>query len=151
MENIITKIIEQFRHLFGFFYDKPYHFLVIGIMMIMVYFIAYNSVKLLIFALCLTGFSITTIVEQWLNIKIKLDNIKNFYTDLKSKEKEIVEHCINNKILSYRTDPYDDDEYTTAIYSLVGKGFGTNITYGGDFIMYKEVYKMLLNMDKKNK
>lgn len=45
----------------------------------------------------------------------------------------------------------DDDAYTTAIYSLVGKGFGHNISRGGNFIMYQEVYNQLSELKAKKK
>ena len=79
------------------------------------------------------------------------NNIKKYYNELQGFEKEIIETCLNSAILSYVTDPFDDDAYTTAIYSLVGKGFGHNISRGGDFIMYQEVYNQLSELKAKKK
>ena len=117
--------------------------------MLLVHYYGVKNNYLFVSSLILIVFSFVTIIEINYNEKKRKDNIEKYYKNLQGFEKEIIEHCINNKILTYRTDPFDDDEYTTAIYSLVGKGFGRNISYGGDFIMYQEVYAQLLKLKAK--
>ena len=99
----------------------------------------------------MTAFSIVTIIENLCNKNKRKNDIDKYYKELCGLEKEIIDNCINNRILTYSKETFHDKGYVTAIYSLVGKGFGRNISYGGDFIMYQEVYNQLSELKAKKK
>ena len=149
MENIITKLLEQIKDSFEFFYDKPWHFLFVGIAILLIYLFYYSSVYLILVSIVLIVFSLITIIERIVNICKFKKHIKQSYSDLIDIEKEIIDYCISKRTLTYHKDLYAEDDYTMAIYSLVGKGFGQNINYGGDFLLFQEVYEQILKIKAK--
>lgn len=151
MDNFINKFMENIKEFLVFFYNKPYHFFFVGLTMLLIYIYFERNNYLLITSSLVIVFSIITIIEFKYNENKRKNNIKKYYNELQGLEKEIIDTCLNSAILSYVTDPFDDDAYTTAIYSLVGKGFGHNISRGGDFIMYQEVYNQLSELKAKKK
>ncbi len=151
MDNFINKFMENIKEFLVFFYNKPYHFFFVGLTMLLIYIYFVRNNYLLITSSVVVVFSIITIIEFKYNENKRKNNIKKYYNELQGLEKEIIDTCLNSAILSYVTDPFDDDAYTTAIYSLVGKGFGHNISRGGNFIMYQEVYNQLSELKAKKK
>ncbi len=151
MENVITKFLEQLKDSFEFFYNKSWHFLFIGIAILLIHLFYYPSVYLILSSIVLIIFSSISIIERFINIFKFKAQIRQFYFDLMGTEKEIINYCISNNTLTFEKDIYADNEYTMAIYSLIGKGFGKNISYGGDFIMHKEVYEQILKIRQINK
>ncbi len=151
MDNFVDNFFKHIKDFFVFFYNKPYHLFFVGLTLLLIYLCLVKNSHLLITGSVLTVFSIVTIIEILCNNNKRKNNIKKYYNELQGFEKEIIETCLNSAILSYVTDPFDDDAYTTAIYSLVGKGFGHNISRGGDFIMYQEVYNQLSELKAKKK
>lgn len=151
MDNFINTLFENLKEFFVFFYNKPYHFFFVGLTMLLIYIYLVKNNYLLITSLVLTVFSIVTIIEILCNKNKRKNDIDKYYKELRGLEKEIIDNCINNRILTYRKETFDDKGYVTAISSLVGKGFGCNISSGKDFMMYQEVYNQLSELKAKNK
>lgn len=135
MDNFINTLFENLKEFLVFFYNKPYHFFFVGLTMLLIYIYLVKNNYLLITSLVLTFFFIVTIIEILCNKNKRKNDIDKYYKELRGLEKET----------------FDDKGYVTAIYSLVGKGFGCNISYGGDFMMYQEVYNQLSELKAKNK
>ena len=147
-DNLSIKLIEQIKDFFIFFYEKPLHTILIGIICIFTYFYLCKSIKILFIGIVMFAFAIGTIVERCYTKSHYKKQILAYYDELPEKEKEIIDYCLENNSLAFRPDVYTIKEYTESIYSLVCKGFGTNISSGDDFLMPNFAYQLLKSINK---
>ena len=79
--------------------------------------------------------------------RYKISKLKKYwereYQELGTMEKTIIDSCLDRKTLVFEKGVFDNQGVVNAIYSLVIKRFGQNITYGGQFAMNKDCYEIL--------
>ena len=85
----------------------------------------------------------------------KISKLKKYweheYQELGTMEKTIIDYCLDGRILVFEKGVFDNQDVVNAIYSLVIKRFGQNITYGGQFAMNKDCYEILKEYKKRCK
>ncbi|MFA7658309.1 MAG: hypothetical protein WCY19_02635 [Candidatus Gastranaerophilaceae bacterium] len=149
MDDPISKVLNSIKDFLMFFYNKPLHLLLIGLVLTFLGW-HYHKTFVIISGFVILVFAIATFLEnKYKNNKYKKQIIK-YYKNLQGIEKEIIDHCINNNILTYEADLYDDQDYITAIYSLVGKGFGVNINYGGNLLLHQLAFDFIIEYKGKS-
>lgn len=141
--------------------DKPYHYLLVGLFLIVWKYFFTSELDLYLWGGIFIVIAVASIIEKIVNfIKTKITIYKvekqekenkeklkkyyiNEYNNMNSIEKKILDYCIKNNTLTYTSSIYATKEDISHIYSLVGKGFGKNITYGGDFMLKQSCYDIL--------
>lgn len=142
--------------------DKPYHYFVVGAFLVGWKYFLGSEMDLYFWGGIFISIASASMVEKIIKIMINQYNVfqnikkdkqqkeelRNYYIkeykNLNNIEKEIIDYCINNHITSFQESLFDGQQFVFAIYSLVNKKFGTNISYGGDFMMNKYCYDVLL-------
>lgn len=150
-DEIIFKFIKEIKGFFIFFYKKPLHTILIGIALILISLCLYKSIKLLLIGTVIFMFAIATIIEILYTKNQYKKQIVAYYNELSKNEQEIIDYCLENNILAFRPDVLSSRDYSEPIYSLVQKGYGTNISYGGDFLLFNETYEILKSLHKSKK
>ena len=147
-DEIIFKFIKELKEFFIFFYKKPLHTIIIGIALILISLCLYKSIKILLIGSVTFAFGIATIIEiRYTKNKYK-KQILAYHNELSKNEQEIIDYCLKNNSLAFRPDILSARDYSESIYSLVQKGYGTNISYGGDFLLFNETYEILKSLHK---
>ncbi len=149
--------------------DKPYHYFMVGLFLVgWKYFIG-SELDLYFWGGIFIVIALASMIEKtlyFINKKIaeynqkkqekeNKEKLRNYYIDeynkMSSSEKEIIDYCISHNTLTYTSSIFATTEEIAYVYSLVGKRFGRNITYGGDFMMGQLCYNVLSEYIHKGK
>ena len=130
---------------------KPMHYLFVGIVLIFWAILieknisgVYMLIGLIFIAIAFASFidwcykNILNLINQ---IKFK-DKIKKIYNETQNKERMILDYCIDNNILTYTTDPFNED-IINAIQSLSFKGIGLATDSSCGFVLYENILNIL--------
>lgn len=141
--------------------DKPYHYFMVGLFLVVWKYFLGSEMDLYFWGGIFIVISLASLLEKLITFlsqkynyyqqnkkaKKQKEDLKNYYINeyksLNKTEKYIIDFCLSNSTTSYEKPIFSDDEYILAIYSLINKGFGKNITYGGNFMMNKYCYDIL--------
>lgn len=141
--------------------DKPYHYFVVGAFLVGWKYFLGSEMDLYFWGGVFISIASASMIEkifQFLNKKMteykeekrkKKNNekLKNYYIDeynkMNSFEKGIIDYCIRHNTRTYTSSMFATREEITHVYSLVGKKFGQNVTYGGDFMINQLCYNVL--------
>lgn len=141
--------------------DKPYHYFMVGLFLVVWKYFLGSEMDLYFWGGIFIVISLASGIErivQVVNKKIaenkeerlkkeNMEKLKNYYIDeynkMNSFEKDIIDYCIRNNTLIYTSSIFATKEEIAHICSLVGKRFGYNVSYGGDFMMDQLCYDVL--------
>lgn len=139
--------------------DKPYHYFMVGVFLVGWKYFLGSEQDLYFWGGIFIVISLASMIEKIMinkynvfqNIKKekqRKEELKNYYIkeykNLNNVEKEIIDYCLHNHITSFQEPLLNGHHFIYAIYSLVNKRFGANINYGGEFMMNKYCYDVLL-------
>lgn len=142
--------------------DKPYHYLMVGLFLVGWKYFLGSEMDLYFWGGIFIVVALASMVEKIIKMMVnkykifqniskekqRKEELKNYYIkeykNLNKVEKEIVDCCLYNHITSFQEPLFSNNYFISAIYSLVNKKFGSNINYGGEFMMNKYCYDVLL-------
>lgn len=141
--------------------NKPYHYFMVGLFLVGWKYFFGSEENLYFWGGISIVISLASLIEKifyFINKKIieynvkkqekeKIAKLKQYYiteyNNMNEKEKLVINHCLLNRTLTYTSPLFSNEKEVAYIYSLVGKRFGQNVTYGGDFMMDQYCYEVL--------